>query len=169
MPSSILHRTTTTYFTMHKFTKHVEYCSHLLHGATKYQLLRFDSLQRRAIRIIGDPKLELIYLVNAKTSDLSTCSTASTTRNGELVGSFLTSIWASWFYHRSSQPRYKAHIQYIIEPLVSRMTLFSRSFLSNTYKLWNKLPSEVSHLRFSKLNDLNEWLEIKRKSLVNRI
>ncbi|XP_045459271.1 uncharacterized protein LOC123669724 [Melitaea cinxia] len=36
---------------------HVEYCSHLWAGAPQYQLHPFDSIQRRAIRIVDDPKL----------------------------------------------------------------------------------------------------------------
>ena len=36
---------------------HVEYCSHLWAGEPKYQLDPLDSLQRRAVRIVGDPNL----------------------------------------------------------------------------------------------------------------
>ena len=36
---------------------HMEYCSHLWAGAPQYQLEPFDRIQRRAIRIIGDPMI----------------------------------------------------------------------------------------------------------------
>ena len=34
-----------------------QYCSHLWAGASQYQLEPFDRIQRRAIRIIGDPMI----------------------------------------------------------------------------------------------------------------
>ena len=37
------------------FRSHMEYCSHLWAGAPQYQLKPFDRIQRRSIRIIGDP------------------------------------------------------------------------------------------------------------------
>ena len=35
----------------------MEYCSHLWAGALHYQLDPFDRMQRRAVRIVGDPMI----------------------------------------------------------------------------------------------------------------
>lgn len=142
---------------------HVEYCSHLWHGAPKYQLLRFDSLQRRTIRIIGDPKLTDSLRPLSQRRDIGSLCVFYRLYNGQCSDELFNLIPASRFYHRFSRHRDRAH-PHILDPWVSRTTRFSRSFLPYTQKLWNELPPEVFPLNF----DMNSFKKKIKKVLQGR-
>lgn len=127
---------------------HMEYCSHLWHGAPKYQLLRFDSLQRRAVRIVNDPKLTSTLEPLSLRRDIGSLCVFYRLYNGECSEELFELIPASRFYHRTSRHRLGAH-PHIIDVWVSRTARFTRSFLPHTCKLWNELPSEVFPLNYN--------------------
>ena len=56
----------------------LEYCSHLWRGASKHSLATLDAIQRRAIRLIGDPALTdtLDSLAHRRSVSLFTLSNA---------------------------------------------------------------------------------------------
>lgn len=121
---------------------HVEYCSHLWAGAPKYQLDPFDALQRRAVRIVGDPdltdKLESLEMRR----DFGSLCIFYRLFHGECSEELFNIIPGSPFYNRTTRRRAKLHPFYL-EPFFSRTLRFQRSFFPRTCKLWNDLPVAV--------------------------
>lgn len=138
---------------------HMEYCSHLWSGAPKYQLDPLDSLQRRAVRLVNDPKLSNRLESLSVRRDVGSLCLFYRYFNGECSDEIFNLIPPSHFYHRTGRYRQKGH-PHIIDTWKSRTTRFNRLFLPRTCKLWNALPPEV----FPQVYNLNRF-----KRDVNRV
>ena len=117
---------------------HMEYCSHLWAGAPQYQLEPFDRIQRRAIRIIGDPmtweRLDTLALCR----DVSSLCVLFRIYHGECSEILFDLLPAAEFSNRtkisSTPPGYVA-VHYSVR--------FRWNFLPRATELWNGLPAAV--------------------------
>ena len=121
----------------------VEYCSHLWDGSAKYQLEALDSIQRRAIRLIGDEKL-----VKAKLQSLehrrkvASLSVFYKLHFGECAMELHNLIPPSPFYYRSTRRTETRH-PYMVDIPSTRTKRFASTFIMRTAKEWNNLPASV--------------------------
>lgn len=127
---------------------HMEYCSFLWAGAPEYQLLPLDSIQRRAIRIVDDPKLTDRLETLRHRRDVGSLCVFYRLYNGECSEELFDLVPPSRFYHRTSRHREGAH-PHILDAWHPKTTRASRSFFTRTCQMWNRLPPEVFPLRYN--------------------
>ncbi|XP_052751430.1 uncharacterized protein LOC128200816, partial [Galleria mellonella] len=118
----------------------MEYCCHLWAGAHKYQLESFDSLERRAMRVVDDPRLTSGIEPLSLRRDFASLCVFYCLYNG-LCSEELFNITAT-VYHRTGRHRQVVH-PHVLQPQWSRTAQFQRCFLSRTFRLWNELPAQV--------------------------
>lgn len=121
---------------------HMEYCSHLWAGAPKYQLGPLDSIQKRAIRIINNPKITKKFQHLSQRRDIGSLCVFYRLYHGECSSELFDLMPTSPFHHRTTRRRERFH-PHQLDTWRSSTTRFSRSFLPRTCKLWNKLPRDV--------------------------
>ena len=120
----------------------LEYCSHVWSSAPKHTLRLLDSIQKRAIRLIGDPEL---------TANLE--SLEHRRRVGDLAlfyryfhgkcSSDLARLIPPRAVHNRSTRRATATHPYAVQLSTPRTSLFKDSFIWRTSSLWNDLPGVV--------------------------
>ncbi|XP_045492437.1 uncharacterized protein LOC123691896 [Colias croceus] len=131
---------------------HMEYCSHLWAGAPLYQLLPLDRVQRRAVRMIGDPRLSDRLDPLALRRDIASLCVFYRIYHGECSEELFEFIPAAEFHHRSARHKANFHPHHLDRWRTSTVR-FSRHFLPRTTILWNSLPPSV----FPHVYDLNTF------------
>lgn len=121
---------------------HVEYCSHLWAGAPQYQLLPFDRVQRRAVRIVGQESLTDRLDPLALRRDVASLCILYRMFHGECSEELFELIPAAQFNRYTSRRKLKFHPHHLDE-WKSTTVRFSRNFLPRTTTLWNGLPAAV--------------------------
>lgn len=121
---------------------HMEYCCHLWAGAPAYQLAPLDSIQRRAVRIIEDPRQSSRVEPLSLRRDFASLCVFYRLYNGLCSEELFDVLPTANFYHRTSRHRQGVH-PHTLEPLGSRTVRFQRNFLPRTVRLWNELPAKV--------------------------
>ncbi|XP_052750997.1 uncharacterized protein LOC128200723 [Galleria mellonella] len=121
---------------------HMEYCCHLWAGAPRYQLEPFDSVQRRAMRIVDDPMLASGIEPLSLRRDFASLCVFYRLYNGLCSEELFNMMPTATFYHRTARHRQGVH-PHTLQPKWSRTTRFQRCFLPRTLRLWNELPAEV--------------------------
>lgn len=120
----------------------VEYCSHLWDGSAKYLLEALDRLQRRAIRIIGNPEASMSLEPLQLRRDIARLSVLYRFYNGECSEELFQLIPSSPFHSRTTRAGLRSH-PHTTQRLLSRTKRFGDSFLCRTIKTWNALPAHV--------------------------
>ena len=128
---------------------HMEYCSHLWAGAPQYQLLPFDRLQRRAVRIIDDSRLTDRLDPLALRRDVGSLCVFYRIYNGECSEELFGIIPAAEFHSRTARHRLNYHPHHL-DVWRSSTVRFTRIFFPRTTKLWNDLPAAVFPDRYDK-------------------
>ncbi|XP_063378525.1 uncharacterized protein LOC134665481, partial [Cydia fagiglandana] len=126
---------------------HMEYCSYLWSGAPQYQLLPLDSIQRRAVRIVGDPELTDGLEPLSLRRDVGSLCMFYRLYNGECSEELFDLVPSSRFYHRTSSQRSKVH-PHFLDTWHTKNKRACRSFLPRTCRMWNDLPPDVFPLRY---------------------
>ncbi|CAG9820609.1 unnamed protein product [Phaedon cochleariae] len=110
----------------------LEYCSHIWGSAPKHTLMLSDSIQRRAIRLVGDLSLFYRYFHGKCSSVISA-----------IIPSLAIPI-------RRTRQAQSAH-PFVVNLERCRTALYQDSFIHRTARLWNSLPVECIplHKRFS--------------------
>ena len=88
---------------------HLEYCSHLWAGAPQYQLEPCDALQRRAMRIVDDPKLTSVIEPLSLRRDFSSLCVFYRLYNGMCSEELFDMMPTATFYHRTARHRQRVH------------------------------------------------------------
>ena len=127
---------------------HVEYCSHIWAGAPRYQLNPFDSVQRRAVRIVDDPDLTNGLEHLSLRRDIGSLCVFYRLYNGECSKELFDLVPTSRFYHRTARHRGGVH-PHFLDPGWARTVRFRRMFLPRTLGMWNELPPEVFPMRYN--------------------
>ena len=120
----------------------LEYCSHIWSSAPKHTLKLLDSIQKRAIRLIGDPELtkNLESLDHRrKVGDLALFYRYF---HGRCSADLARSIPPRAVHSRSTRRATAAH-QYQVQLTTPRTSLFKDSYMWRTSSLWNGLPEAV--------------------------
>ncbi|XP_045510061.1 uncharacterized protein LOC123705360 [Colias croceus] len=120
----------------------MEYCSHLWAGAPKYQLLPFDRIQRRATRLVDDPRITDRLDSLALRRDVASLCVFYRIYHGECSDELFGTIPAAEFHHRTARHKLKYHPQHL-DTWRSSTVRFRRNFLPRTTPLWNDLPSSA--------------------------
>ena len=120
----------------------MEYCSHLWAGSPQYQLEPFDRIQRRAIRIIGDPIICERLDTLALRRDVSSLCVLYCIYHGECSGELFDLLPAAEFSNRTVRYKLKYHPHHL-DTWQSTTVRFRRNFLPRTTELWNGLPAAV--------------------------
>ncbi|XP_045497535.1 uncharacterized protein LOC123695674 [Colias croceus] len=121
----------------------VEYCSHLWAGAAKYQLNALDSIEKRAIRLIGNESLTACKLHSLEhRRNVASLAVFYRIFHGECAEELHNLLPAAPFYHRGTRRRAGLH-PYVIDIPPIRTKRFASSFLMRTGKEWNNLPASV--------------------------
>ncbi|XP_045493438.1 uncharacterized protein LOC123692709 [Colias croceus] len=121
---------------------HMEYCSHLWAGAPFYQLLPLDRVQRRAVRMIGDPRISDRLDPLALRRDIASLCVFYRIYHGECSNELFELIPAAEFHHRTARHKANFHAHHLDRWRTSTVR-FSRHFFPRTTTLWNSLPSSV--------------------------
>ena len=120
----------------------LEYCSHIWSAAPKHTLKLLDSVQKRAIRLVGDTSLtnSLTTLEHRrKISDLSLFYRYFHGRCSSEMSSIVPPLAVSSRLTRQVQSSHP----YVVALETCRTSLFKDSFIQRTARLWNTLPREV--------------------------
>ena len=121
---------------------HMEYCSHLWAGAPHYQLLPFDRIQKRAVRLVDNPRLTNSLESLEHRRDVSSLCVFYRLYYGECSEELFSLIPPSGFSARTSRRRNKFHPHHL-DAWYSTTIRYTRNFLPRTCKIWNELPSSV--------------------------
>ncbi|CAG4975733.1 unnamed protein product [Colias eurytheme] len=121
---------------------HLEYCSHLWAGAPQCHLLPLDRIQRRAARIIADPRITDKLDPLSLRRDLGSLCIFYRFYYGECSKELFNLIPAAQFHHRTSRHKNLFHPHHL-DGWRSTTVRFMRNFLPRTAVLWNKLPKSV--------------------------
>nr|CAH7730749.1 unnamed protein product [Callosobruchus chinensis] len=122
----------------------LEYCSHILGAAAPTTLSIFDAVQRRAIRLIGDPALtcHLQPLSHRRRRAVGDLSLFYRYSNG-FCSSKLTSIIPPLFKPaRSTRGTSSSHPKAVVLH-TSRTERYERTFVPRVLRAWNGLPGDV--------------------------
>ena len=120
----------------------VEYCSHLWDRSAKYLLDALDSLQRRAVRIIGDEEVTRHLEPLQLRRDVASLSVFYRLYHGECSEELFNLIPTSRFRSRTTRAGLAMH-PHVVEPLSTRTRRQTKSFICRTICLWNDLPACV--------------------------
>lgn len=119
-----------------------EYCSHLWDGSAKYLLDALDSLQRRAVRIIGDPMVSKFLEPLQLRRDIAALSVFYRLYHGECSEELFNLIPPTSFRYRTTRTGLSLH-PHVVDRISARTKKFDNSFLCRTIKMWNSLPAHV--------------------------
>ena len=120
----------------------LEYCSHVWSSAPKHTLRLLDSIQKRAIRLIGDQELtrNLESLEHRRTvGDLSLFYRYY---HGKCSADIARLIPPKAIHTRNTRHTNTTH-PYEVKLSTPRTTLFQNTFIWRTSSLWNALPEAV--------------------------
>ena len=120
----------------------LEYCSHIWGSAPKHTLMLLDSIQRRAIRLVGDATLthSLTSLEHRrKVGDLSLFYRYFHGKCSSEISAIIPSLAIPIRRTRQAQ---SAH-PFVVNLERCRTALYQNSFIHRTARLWNSLPEEV--------------------------
>ncbi|XP_045503597.1 uncharacterized protein LOC123700430 [Colias croceus] len=120
----------------------MEYCSHLWAGAPQYQLLPLDSVQRRAVRVIGKQALTDRLDPLGLRRDVASLCDFYRLYNGECSEELFELIPAAEFHYRTARHKTKFHAHHL-DLWRSSTVRFTRHFIPRTTKMWNSLPSAI--------------------------
>ncbi|CAH2236892.1 jg20301 [Pararge aegeria aegeria] len=120
---------------------HMEYCSHLWAGAPLYQLIPFDRIQKRVVRLVVNPKLTSSLESLGHRRDVSSFCVFYRLYNADCSEELFTLIPPSQFYDRTLRCRNQFHPHHL-DAWYSSTIRNTRSFLPRTCILWNNLPSD---------------------------
>ena len=120
----------------------LEYCSHVWSSAPKHTLGLLDSIQKRAVRLIGDP--ELTNNLESLEHRRRVCDLTLFYRyfHGKCSADIASSIPPRAVYGRNTRRTTTSH-PYVVQLSTPRTTLFKNSFIWRTSSLWNDLPEIV--------------------------
>lgn len=148
---------------------HMEYCSHLWAGAPHYQLLPFERIQKRAVRIADDPRLSDSLEPLDLRRNVGSLSVFYRIFNGECSEELFNLVPAAQFRYRTTRRGNRLHAHHL-EAWRSSTTRFSRSFLPRVCKMWNELPPTVfpqSYDLGSFKRRVNSYLKGRQRSVNN--
>lgn len=121
----------------------LEYCSHIWSAAPKHILKLLDSVQKRAIRLVGDASLtnSLTCLEHRRrVGDLSLFYRYFHGRcSSEISSTIVPPLAVSSRLTRQAQSSHP----FVVTLETCRTSLFKDSFIQRTARLWNSLPREV--------------------------
>ncbi|KAG5898378.1 hypothetical protein JTB14_015809 [Gonioctena quinquepunctata] len=120
----------------------LEYCSHIWSAAPKHILRLLDSVQKRAIRLVGDASLtnSLTCLEHRrKVSDLSLFYRYFHGRCSSEISTIVPALAVSSRLTRQVQSSHP----FVVTLETCRTSLFKDSFIQRTARLWNSMPREV--------------------------
>ena len=120
----------------------LEYCSHFWRGASKHSLTILDAIQRRAIRLIGDPALTDTLDSLAHRRSVSALSLFYRYYHGFCSDEIKSIIppKASFAWNTRFS---KIQHPYALKLGTNRTRAFANSFIPMTSRDWNSLPSTV--------------------------
>nr|CAH7733753.1 unnamed protein product [Callosobruchus chinensis] len=129
-------------FALYKITPSLEYCPHIWGAASPTTLSILDAVQRRAIRLIGDPALTCYLQPLSHRRAVGDLSLFYRYSNG-FCSSELTSIISlltkpARCTRRTSSSHPKAVVLY-----TSRTERYDRTFIPRVSRAWNELPGDV--------------------------
>ena len=123
-----------------------EVCRHVCRGSwaldCRVGLEPFDSVQRRAVRIVDDSNLTNGIEPLGLRRDFASLCVFYRLYNGLCSEELFEMMPTATFYHRTARHRQGVH-PHTLEPKWSRTVRFQRNFLPRTLRLWNELPAEV--------------------------
>ncbi|CAH1164647.1 unnamed protein product [Phaedon cochleariae] len=147
----------------------LEYCSHIWGSAPKHTLMLLDSIQRRAIRLVGDATLthSLTSLEHRrKVGDLSLFYRYFHGKCSSEISAIIPSLAIPIRRTRQAQ---SAH-PFVVYLERCRTALYQDSFTHRTARLWNSLPVEQidSLVNFPfKVDTSQEKLQIWQLTTIN--
>ncbi|XP_045499423.1 uncharacterized protein LOC123697050 [Colias croceus] len=120
----------------------MEYCSHLWARAPQQYLLPFDRIQRRAVRLVGEPSLTDRLDTLALRRDIASLCVLYRIYYGECSEELFGTLPTAEFHYRTARHKQKYHPHHL-DCWRSTTVRFKRSFFPRTTVLWNQLPSTV--------------------------
>ena len=120
----------------------LEYVSHMWRGASKYSLAPLDAIQKRAIKLIGDPTLtnSLDSLAHRRTT--STLSLYYRYYRGVCSVELKSIIPSKAVFTRNTRFSNAQH-PFAVKLDKNRTGAFANSFIPMTSRDWNSLPATV--------------------------
>ena len=117
----------------------LEYCSHVWSSAPKHTLLLLDSIQRSAIRLIGDPELTKTLDSLEHRRQVGDLALFYRYFHGRCSTDIAHLIPPRAMQNRNTRRTAAAH-PYVVQLSTPRTSLFKNSFIWRTSSLWNDLP-----------------------------
>ena len=126
----------------------MEYCSHIWSAAPKHTLKLLDSIQKRAVRLIGDPELTKHLESLEHRRRVGDLSLFYRYFHGRCSSDLAQLIPPKAVHARNTRRTTTAH-PYVVQLGTPRTSLFKNSFIWRNASLWNGLPGEVFPLEYN--------------------
>ena len=120
----------------------LEYCSHVWSSAPKHTLRLLDSIERRAIRLIGDHELTKNLDSLEHRRQVGDLTLFYRYFHGKCSADLALLIPPRAANSRNTRRTTAAH-PYVVKLSTPRTSLFKNSFIWRTSSLWNDLPEVV--------------------------
>jgi hypothetical protein len=120
----------------------LEYCSHIWRSAPKHTLNMLDSVQRRAIRLIGNPALTCSLQSLDHRRTVADLSLFYRYYHGRCSAQLAAVIPPRAIFGRHTRQANKAH-PYMVKLDTPRTSLHQSSFFYRTAVRWNSLPASI--------------------------